>query len=212
LAALRRIPRRVAPQKGQPVSVDIVPMAVEPTAIDGLLKITTKAVTDERGTVREFFRTSGFADARIPVPARWAQVNLTFTQHGAVRGMHGEQTDKLVGVAFGEAFGAYVDARPDSATHGAVVTIPLTVGVQVFVPAGVCNGFQAVSADGCQYLYCFGVEWQPGMSGVAVTPLDPELGIPWPVPIDAGNPAILSKKDAAAPRFAELGAQPAGES
>lgn len=193
------------------MTTEVVPMAVEPTAIEGLLKITTKAVTDERGTVREFFRTSGYADANVPVPERWAQVNLTFTQHGAVRGMHGEQTDKLVGVASGEAFGAYVDARPDSATLGAVVTIALTVGVQVFVPAGVCNGFQAVSADGCQYLYCFGVEWQPGMSGVAVTPLDPELGIAWPVHIDADNPAVLSKKDASAPRFAELRAKLASE-
>ena len=193
------------------MTAEVVPMAVEPTAIHGLLKITTKAVTDERGTVREFFRTSGFADARITVPDRWAQVNLTFTRHGAVRGMHGEQTDKLIGIASGEAFGAYVDARPDSPTHGVVVTAPLTVGVQVYVPAGVCNGFQAVSADGCQYLYCFGVEWQPGMSGVAVTPLDPELAIPWPLPIDADDPAILSTKDATAPTFDQLRAKQASE-
>jgi dTDP-4-dehydrorhamnose 3,5-epimerase len=70
------------------------------------------------------------------------------------------------------------------------------------VPAGVCNGFQAVTD--CQYLYCFGVEWQPRMSGVAVTPLDPDLGIPWPVPIDPDNPEMISKKDASAPRFAEI--------
>jgi dTDP-4-dehydrorhamnose 3,5-epimerase len=177
-------------------------MAVQPTAIDGLLLITTKAVTDERGTVREFFRTSGFADARVPVPDRWAQVNLTYTKRGGVRGMHGEATDKLVGVAAGEAFGAYVDARRDSSSYGTVVTQPLTVGTQLLVPAGVCNGFQAVTD--CQYLYCFGVEWQPGMSGVAVTPLDPDLGIPWPVPIDPDNPEMISKKDASAPRFAEI--------
>jgi dTDP-4-dehydrorhamnose 3,5-epimerase len=116
--------------------------------------------------------------------------------------MHGEATDKLVGVAAGEAFGAYVDARRDSSSYGTVVTQPLTVGTQLLVPAGVCNGFQAVTD--CQYLYCFGVEWQPGMSGVAVTPLDPDLGIPWPVPIDPDNPEMISKKDASAPRFAEI--------
>ena len=182
----------------------LVPMSVEPTAIDGLLRITTKAVTDERGTVREFFRTSGFADAGIAVPERWAQLNLTWTRLGGIRGLHGEATDKLVGIAGGTALGAWVDARPDSGSYGKVVTADLAVGVQMFVPAGVCNGFQATSADGCQYLYCFAVEWQPGMTGVAVNPLDPDLGIPWPIPVEAGDASLVSAKDAAAPRFAEL--------
>ena len=186
------------------MAVQIVPMTVDATAIDGLVRITTKAVTDERGTVREFFRTSAFADAGVAVPERWAQLNLTWTGHGAVRGMHGEATDKLVGVAAGTALGAYVDARAGSRTYGRVVTVDLAVGTQVFVPAGVCNGFQATSTDGCQYLYCFGTEWQAGMSGVAVSPLDPELAIPWPVRIDPGDPSVISAKDAAAPKFSEL--------
>jgi dTDP-4-dehydrorhamnose 3,5-epimerase len=184
--------------------VDIVPMAVEATAIDGLLRITTKAVTDERGTVREFFRTSGFAEAKVDVPERWAQLNLTYTKRGGIRGLHGEATDKLIGIAGGTAFGAWVDARPSSPTRGAVVTQKLEVGVQMFVPAGVCNGFQATSDDGCQYLYCFGVEWQPGMAGVAVNPLDPDLAIPWPVAVDPSDPSLVSAKDAAAPRFSSL--------
>jgi dTDP-4-dehydrorhamnose 3,5-epimerase len=75
----------------------------------------------------------------------------------------------------------------------------------MFVPAGVCNGFQATSQDGCQYLYCFGTEWTPGMAGVAVTPLDPALGIDWPIPADPSDPSTISVKDANAPRFAELG-------
>jgi dTDP-4-dehydrorhamnose 3,5-epimerase len=184
--------------------MNVLPMSVESTAIAGLLRITTKSVTDERGTVREFFRTSGFAEARVPVPDRWAQVNLTYTRHGGVRGLHGEAADKLIGLAHGAAFGAYLDARPDSATRGVVVTQDLTVGVQMFVPAGVCNGFQAVSPEGCEYLYCFGVEWQPGMAGVAVSPLDPDLAIPWPVDIDPEDRSMVSTKDAAAARFAQL--------
>lgn len=74
----------------------------------------------------------------------------------------------------------------------------MTVGVQVLVPPGVCNGYQATSDGGCQYLYCFDSEWVPGMAGVAVGPLDPALGIAWPLPPQ------LSDKDAAAPRFAQL--------
>ena len=76
--------------------------------------------------------------------------------------------------------------------------------MQMFVPAGVANGFQATSEGGCEYLYCFGVEWTPGMAGRRVNPLDPALGIAWPIPPDPGNPAMVSAKDAAAPAFAEL--------
>jgi dTDP-4-dehydrorhamnose 3,5-epimerase len=184
------------------MAVQIEPMAKTATAIDGLWQLTTKAVTDERGTVREFFRTSGFTDLDLPVPERWSQVNMTWTHRGGVRGLHGEQMTKLVGVASGEAFGAYVDTRAGSPTLGTVVTVPLTVGVQVLVPPGVCNGFQAVTD--CQYLYCFDAEWAPGMAGVALSPLDPELGIAWPIPPNAGNPAMLSAKDASAPLLADL--------
>ena len=182
--------------------VDVVPMTVASTAIDGLLAITTKAVTDDRGTVREFFRTSGFAQAGVPVPPKWEQVNMTWTLRGALRGLHGEAMTKLVGIAAGEAYGAYVDARRGSATYGAVVSLPLAVGTQLLVPAGVLNGFQAVTD--CQYVYCFDAEWTPGMAGVACTPLDPALRIAWPLPIDRDDPAQISAKDAAAPLFADL--------
>jgi dTDP-4-dehydrorhamnose 3,5-epimerase len=186
------------------MAAEVTPLTVEPTKIDGLMRITPKTVSDERGTVREFFRTSGFAQAGVDVPDRWAQINLTWTRRGGLRGLHGEAADKLVGLAAGEALGVYLDARPGSPSYGTVVTQELRVGVQMFVPAGVCNGFQATSADGCQYVYCFGVEWQPGMAGVAVNPLDPELGVAWPIPPDPSDPAMVSAKDAAAARFAEL--------
>jgi len=143
------------------------------------------------------FRASSYGAAGVGADG-WRQVNLTWTQRGALRRLHGEATGKLVGVACGEAFGVYLDARRGSPTFGLVVTERLTPGVQVFVPAGVCNGFQAVSDPGCQYLYCFGAEWQPGMPGVAVNPLDRELRIAWPIAPEPGNPAMVSAKDASA--------------
>lgn len=185
------------------MAASTVAMDTAPTGIDGLARISTKAVSDERGTVREFFRTSSFAAAGVP--GGWQQVNLTWTRQGALRGLHGEASDKLVGVAHGEAFGAYLDARAGSPTRGRVVTERLVPGVQMFVPAGVCNGFQAVSDGGCEYLYCFAAEWAPGMAGVAVSPLDPDLAVPWPISPRPDDPAMVSAKDAAAPRFADLG-------
>lgn len=183
--------------------VSVVDLAVASTAIEGLVVVTMKQVTDERGTIREFYRESAFVDAGLPSLGPWVQVNVTETARGAVRGMHGEAMAKLVSVASGRAHGAYVDARPGSATHGTVVQVDLVPGVQVLVPPGVCNGFQALE-DGTQFLYCFDVEWQPGMAGVACSPLDPDLGIDWPIAVDPDDPAQVSAKDRGAPRFAEL--------
>lgn len=182
---------------------EIVERTVQRTAIDGLLVVRLRQITDERGTIREYARESVRA-AESPEVGVWRQINVTETRYGAVRGLHGEAMAKLVGAVHGTAFGAYADTRPESPTRGAVVTVPLTKGVQVLVPAGVCNGFQCTSADGCQYLYCFDAEWAPGMAGVAVNPLDPALGIDWPVPVDESDRAQLSAKDAGLPTLAEV--------
>jgi dTDP-4-dehydrorhamnose 3,5-epimerase len=179
-------------------------MEVSDTAIAGLCVIRVKAIEDERGVIREFYRESSWLESGLPSLGPWVQLNVTETRQGTVRGLHGESMHKLVGVGAGHAFGTYVDARPDSPTRGAVVTVPLEVGTQVFVPEGVCNGFQATSAGGCTYVYCFDKEWQPGMSGVAVNPLDPALGIDWPLPIDPDDRAAISAKDRALPSLAEV--------
>lgn len=177
---------------------EIIEFAARGTAIDGLHVLTMKQITDERGTIREFYRESAFLDAGLPSLGPWVQVNVTETRRGAVRGMHGEEMTKLVAVAAGRAHGAYVDARPGSATFGTVVEVTLEPGTQVLVPPGVCNGFQSLE-DGTQFLYCFDVEWAPGMAGVACSPLDPDLGIDWPLPIDADDRSVLSAKDRDAP-------------
>lgn len=184
------------------MSVEIIDFEVEPATIEGLLVATAKQVTDERGTIREVFRRSAFEAAGVSL-APFRQVNVTESRRGAVRGLHAEDMTKLLSVAAGEAFGAYVDLRPDSATFGAVATIELRPGVEVLVPAGVANGFQALT-DPCQYLYCFDTEWQPGMAGDACTPLDPALAIHWPIPIDPDDAAQISAKDRDAPTLAEL--------
>lgn len=177
-------------------------MAIESTSIDGLLVIRLKQAQDARGTVREFYRSSAWPDGAegSAVPGPWLQVNVTETRRGAVRGLHGEAMNKLVGIVAGRALGAYLDARPGSPTYGAVHTCPLEKGTQVFVPRGVCNGFQAL-ADETQYLYCFDDEWRVGMPGTAFSPLSPDLGIAWPIPVDPSDPAQISTKDRDAPHW-----------
>ena len=184
--------------------LEITDFEVRPTAIHGLMFITMKQVTDERGTVREFYRESAFAAAALPSLGPWLQVNVTETHQGGLRGLHGEDMHKLIAVVAGAAFGAYVDLRSTSSTFGTVVTTTLVPGSQVLVPRGVGNGFQALAEGGTQYLYCFDQEWVPGMAGVACSPLDPALGIAWPLPVDPADPSQVSAKDRDAPALAAL--------
>jgi dTDP-4-dehydrorhamnose 3,5-epimerase len=186
-----------APSTAPPVGLR--PFSPSPTAIDGLFIIEMKEARDDRGVIREFYRESTFKDAGLPSLGPWLQVNVTETKPGAIRGLHGEDMFKLVAIISGEAFGAYVDTRPDSPSQGVVVTTRLVKGIQVLVPQGVCNGFQSVSSEPTQYLYTFDNEWVPGMAGSAVNPLDAALGIEWPVPVDLSNPAQVSVKDAGLP-------------
>lgn len=182
--------------------VEILDMSVRESAIDGLRVVTVKQVTDERGTVREFYRQSSWLAHDLPDLGPFLQLNLTETRAGAIRGMHAEDMVKVVSVAAGSVFAAYVDLRADSPTAGAVETVELVPGTQVLVPAGVGNGFQ--SRELSQYLYGFTSEWVPGMAGVAVTPLDPALGITWPLPIDTSDRSQISAKDLDAPLLAEV--------
>jgi len=168
---------------------------VRTTEIAGLVVIEARAATDERGTIRELFRASDLAHAGIEV-GRFLQINLTETVPGAIRGLHGEGVTKLVSVVEGAVFGAWVDVRPNSPSIGLVVTRPLARGDVVVVPSGVCNGFQSLGDRPSQYVYCFDAEWAPAMPGAAVNPLDPELGIRWPVPPD---PSLVSVKDRSLP-------------
>jgi dTDP-4-dehydrorhamnose 3,5-epimerase len=184
------------------MTVEIIEFAARRTAIDGLFVVTPKQISDERGTIRELFRRSAFDSLGMDLGV-FDQINVTATRRGAVRGMHAEDMTKLLTVASGEAFGAYVDLRADSPSFGRLHTELLRPGLQVLVPAGVANGFQAL-IDDTQYVYCFDREWQPGMVGFSCTPLDPDLMIPWPIAIDVDDRRQISAKDLAAPTLSHL--------
>lgn len=182
----------------------MIPFDVRPTEIGGLFVVQMKQITDERGTVREFYRKSDFDAAGVDAPERWLQINITESRQGVIRGLHGEEMTKYVAVASGSAFGAYLDARRDSPSFGAVVTVELVPGTGVLVGSGICNGFQATAPGVTQYTYCFDREWEAAMAGIAVSVFDPDLGIEWPIDIDRSDRSLLSAKDAELPRLAEL--------
>ncbi len=182
----------------------IEPRSVEQASIGGLYVITMKQISDGRGTIREFFRASSVDELHTNNLGSWSQINVTETLQGAIRGIHAENMNKLVGMISGEGFGVYVDLRRESPTRGVVFTTKLTSGIQVFVPKGVGNGFQSTSEGSTQYAYCFDAEWKPGMPGTSLNPLDPELKIDWPIKIDKTDQNLISQKDISAPLLNEI--------
>jgi dTDP-4-dehydrorhamnose 3,5-epimerase len=78
------------------MTAEVVDWSARSGGTDGLFAITLKHVTDDRGTVRELSRRSVFEDAGLSL-ARFAQVNITESGRGVVRGMHAEAMTKLVG-------------------------------------------------------------------------------------------------------------------
>ncbi|KAJ1683807.1 hypothetical protein LUZ63_020952 [Rhynchospora breviuscula] len=125
-------------------------------------------------------------------------VNAT---RGVTRGMHAEPWDKLVSVATGRVYAAWVDLRAGD-SFGVVVTHEIGPGEAVFVPRGVANGFQVLE-DATAYSYLVNDHWSAEATYLEVDAADPALGIGWPVPLD--DPAVeMSAKDRANPALADV--------
>lgn len=174
---------------------------VTQTAIDGLYEIRYKVFEDDRGSVMEFYRQSDFESAGLPSLGERPQVNAPLSLKGAIRGIHAEYAHKLVSVSGGKVYAVIVDLRADSPTAGKWLGFELERGQGLFVSKGLGNSFQSVSDEPSVYLYYFEQEWRPGMPGKSCNPLDPELGIDWP--IKEGQGMIISDKDRANPSLKE---------
>src|SRR5579885_2301191 len=123
---------------------DIQPMSAEPTSFDGLWRVSFKVITDERGSVMEFYRQSEFAASGLPSLGERPQVNAPLSVKGAVRGIHAEAAHKLVSVATGKVYAVIVDLRKDSPTAGKWQGFELERGQGLFVSRGLGNSFQSV--------------------------------------------------------------------
>lgn len=186
------------------MSLNITEHSSEETNIQDLFVIHPKTIQEGRGSIREIYRKSTLDTSLLPSELTWKQINLTQSNQGVIRGMHAEDMNKLVGVVSGKVFAAYIDLRENSSSFGQSFHIILEVGTQVFVPKGVGNGFQSLSEFPSQYLYFFDQEWSPTIPGKSITPLDPDIAIPWPISIDTNDRDIISEKDIKAPTFRDM--------
>ncbi|WP_168582225.1 sugar nucleotide-binding protein [Gephyromycinifex aptenodytis] len=167
-------------------------LAVRTTNIPGLVVIDLPVHGDSRGWFKENWQRAKMTALGLPDFGP-VQQNISFNeQTGVTRGIHAEPWDKLVSVATGRVFAAWVDLRA-GATHGRVVTLTLGPETAVFVPRGVGNAYQTLEA-GTAYSYLVNDHWSPEAKEryTFVQLADPALGIDWPIPL---TEAVVSDAD-----------------
>jgi dTDP-4-dehydrorhamnose 3,5-epimerase len=153
--------------------------------IAGALLFRPQPHVDERGFFSRTFDADIARQAGIN-PAGFVQDSLSRSVRGVVRGMHvrrGLGESKLVRCSYGAVFDVVVDLRPGSATYGNREIFELRDHGQVslYVPAGCAHGFQALT-EPADVSYRIDRPHDPS-EDVSIAFDDPELAIPWPLPV-----------------------------
>jgi dTDP-4-dehydrorhamnose 3,5-epimerase len=169
--------------------------AIPVPRIGGAFVFRPEPHTDERGFFSRTFDADVAREAGID-PDGFAQDSQSRSRRGVIRGMHlrrGAGEAKLVRCSYGAVFDVIVDLRPGSSTYGNWESFELrdTEQVSLYVPAGCAHGFQALTepADVC---YRIDRPHDPA-EDVSIAFDDPELAIPWPLPV-----TLMSDRDRAA--------------
>ena len=167
--------------------------------IAGALLFRPTPHVDERGFFSRTFDRDVVRAAGLD-PDAFVQDSLSRSRRGVVRGMHvrsGAGEAKLVRCSYGAVFDVVVDLRPGSPTYLNRETFDLTGDnqVTVYVPAGCAHGFQALT-EPADVSYRIDRAHDPA-EDVSIRFDDPDLDIPWPLPI-----TLMSDRDQAAPTLA----------
>jgi dTDP-4-dehydrorhamnose 3,5-epimerase len=177
---------------------------VTPTAIPAVKIVRPPVFEDPRGTFSEVYNRQALAAAGIEIA--FVQDNVSLSRPvGTVRGLHFQTPpfaqDKLVRVVRGRILDVAVDLRSGSPSFGRHVAVELSGEnrLQLLVPIGFAHGFCTLEPD-TEVHYKVSAHYSAAHDhGLAWD--DPALGIEWPV---SPEDALLSDKDRAQPRLAEL--------
>ncbi len=174
--------------------------AVPVPGIAGAFVFETTPHVDARGFFCRTFDRDVVGSVGID-PDGFAQDSLSRSAKGVVRGLHlrsGNGEAKLVRCSSGLVFDVVADLRPGSPTHRNIEFFELSGETQrtLYVPAGCAHGFQALT-EPADVSYRIDRPHEPA-EDVAIAFDDPELAIPWPLPV-----TLTSARDREAQSFAE---------
>jgi dTDP-4-dehydrorhamnose 3,5-epimerase len=176
-------------------------MKIRPLGLDGAWEILPQQHGDPRGLFLEWYKAERLVEA-VGHPLRLAQANLSVSARGVVRGIHCAQVPpgqaKYVTCVRGAVLDVVVDIRVGSPTFGQWEGVRLDDVDRraVYLTEGLGHGFCALTDD-ATIAYLVNEGYHPGRE-FAVHPLDPDVGVEWPV-----DQPTLSARDAAAPSLAE---------
>ena len=180
------------------------PLGITTTPIPGFLRIDLTVHGDNRGWFKENWQREKMVALGLP-DFQPVQNNISFNDEvGVTRGIHAEPWDKFVSVATGRVFGAWVDLR-EGPSFGTVYTTIIDPSVAVFVPKGVGNSYQTLEPN-TAYTYLVNDHWSPDAKYTFLNLADETAAVDWPIPLER---AILSDKDKAHPRMADVTPFPA---
>ncbi|MFC9519086.1 dTDP-4-dehydrorhamnose 3,5-epimerase family protein [Nocardiaceae bacterium NPDC056970] len=172
--------------------------------VPGAWEITPRQFGDHRGVFLEWFKEPGFS-ANIGRTLDLAQANCSVSAAGVLRGIHFADVPpgqaKYVTCAKGAILDVVVDLRVGSPTFGQWDSVLLDDVDRraVFISEGLGHAFLSLEDDSTAIYLC-STGYNPEREH-EVSPLDPGIGIDWPVVARDGNPLqwTLSDKDLAAP-------------
>ena len=179
-------------------------MRVESTVIPDVKLVVPTKFEDHRGFFVETWNAKSWAENGVA--DQFVQDNHSLSrQQGTVRGLHFQSPPfaqaKLIRVVRGSILDVAVDIRRGSPTSRRHVAVRLSAGdpAQLLVPVGFAHGFCTLEPDTEVVYKVTGFYSRANDHGILWN--DPALGIEWPV---AAADALLSDKDRAAPRLADI--------
>lgn len=177
--------------------------------VPGAYVMTPRQFGDDRGVFLEWFRHEAFGQA-LGHDLRLAQANCSVSAKGTLRGIHYADVPpgqaKYVTCVSGAVLDVVVDIRVGSPTFGRwqAVTLDTIDRRAIYLGEGLGHAFLALADESTVVYLCS--ESYNATAEREVNPLDPDLGITWPLDALDGPPR-LSAKDAAAPTLNEAAAQ-----
>lgn len=172
---------------------------IQKTSIEGLLILKRPIHKDNRGFFREIFHIDE-VEKILNIEFKGIQMNHTYSNPKVLRGIHGENWNKIIYPVNGEVFVAIADIRVDSPTFAKFETFIINDEnrIALFLSKGLANSYCVMGSQPIDYIYLVDAYYD-GIDQRAIAWDDPDLAIDWPI-----SDPIISERDKNNPRLREL--------
>lgn len=171
---------------------------IERAPIPGLLILTPRRFSDERGFFSESWNRKSLEQNGVHLPEFVQDNHSMSSQVGTLRGLHCQTPPhaqgKLVRCGRGAFFDVAVDIRKDSPSYGDWFGVELSYenGKQMWIPPGFLHGFMTLEPDS-EIIYKCTAHYAPDCDSAVRWD---SCGIAWPL---GGAAPQISERDARAP-------------